>query len=64
MKTFINVIYYILTIIAVGNISVAVFLTTLRIEKSERSKKGIASALYFAFTLLGLYALQHLLERS
>lgn len=64
MKTFINVICYILAIIAVGNISVAVFLTILRIEKYENSKKGIASALYFVFTLLGLYALQHLIERS
>ena len=52
MKT----VYIILAIIAAGNISVAVFLTMLRIEKSDTSPKGIATALYFVFTILGLCA--------
>ena len=62
MEGFINIIYLILALIAAGNISVAVFLTMVRIEKSDNSPKGIATALYFIFTILGIYAAIELLR--
>ena len=51
-----KILYSILAIIAVMNISVAVFLTTVRIEKHDKTPRGILSALYFVFTILGIYA--------
>ena len=57
-----NILYSILSIIALGNISVAVFLTMLRIEKADKSPKGIATALYFVFTILGIYAASKLIN--
>lgn len=56
-----RILYLVLTLIAVGNISAAIFLTMLRIEKADKTPKGIASALYFIFTILGLYAAKQLL---
>jgi hypothetical protein len=44
------------------NISVAVFLTMLRIEKANKTPKGIATVLYFVFTMLGLWAAWELLH--
>ena len=46
----------ILALIGVGNVSVAIFLTILRIEKADNTPKKIATALYFVFTILGIYA--------
>ena len=57
-----RILYLILTLIAMGNIAVAIFLTMLKIEKVDRSPKGIATALYFVFTILGLYAACQLLN--
>ena len=57
-----RILYLILAIIATGNIAVAIFLTMLRIEKVDKSPKGIATALYFVFTILGLYAAYRLLN--
>lgn len=62
MEAFINIIYLILALIAAGNIAVAVFLTLLKIKQHDNSPKGIATALYFAFTILGLYAAIELLH--
>ena len=52
--------YLVLTLIAVGNISAAVLLTMLKIEKAAKTPKGIAAACYFVFTILGLYAAKQL----
>ena len=51
-----RILYSILALIAAGNISVAVFLTILKIEKVDNTPRGIATALYFVFTILGIYA--------
>ena len=56
-----RILYLILALIGAGNIAAAVFLTMLRIEKVDNTKKGIATALYFVFTILGLYALSTLI---
>ena len=52
-----RILYFILALIGAGNIAAAVFLTILRIEKVDNTQKGIATALYFVFTILGLYAI-------
>ena len=57
-----RILYLILALIATGNIAVAMFLTMLRIEKADKSPKGIATVLYFVFTLLGMYAASELLR--
>lgn len=57
-----KILFSILAIIAALNISVSVFLTMLRIEKAEQSKNGIFSALFFVFTILGVYAAMQLLK--
>ena len=57
-----RIVYLILAFIGAGNIAVAVFLTMLRIEKADNTPKGIATALYFVFTILGLYAALQLIN--
>ena len=56
-----GIICILLSFISLCNISVAIFITMLRIEKIDNTPKKIATALYFAFTLLGLYAAKQLL---
>ena len=56
-----RILYIIIAFIAAANIAVAIFLTMLRIEKADKTPKGIATALYFVFTMLGLYALSQLI---
>ncbi len=51
----------ILAIIAAGNISVAIFITMSKIADIKRGKKGYGTVLYFAFTILGIYAAKYLL---
>jgi hypothetical protein len=55
-----RILYLILALISAGNISAAVFLTILRIEKADKTPKGIATALYFVFTILGIWAASEL----
>jgi flagellar biosynthesis component FlhA len=51
----------ILAFIAIINISVSVFITLLKIEKNDPSNKKVFSALFFAFTILGIYAIKNLI---
>lgn len=57
-----RILHLILALIAAVNISAAVFLTISRIEKADKTPKGIATALYFVFTMLGLWAASKLLH--
>lgn len=57
-----RILYLILALIGVGNIAAAVFLTLLRIAKADKTPKGIATALYFVFTILGIWAASKILR--
>ena len=51
-----RILYSVLAFIGAGNIAAAVFLTLIRIEKADNTPNHIATALYFVFTMLGIYA--------
>ncbi len=57
-----GIVYILLSFISLMNISAAVFLTMLKIEKADKTPKGIATVLYFVFTMLGLWAASELLH--
>lgn len=56
-----RVLYLILALIGACNISASIFITMARIEKADKTPKGMATALYFVFTVLGIYAARALL---
>jgi hypothetical protein len=51
----------ILAFIALINISVSVFITLLKVESVDPSKKKVFTAMFFAFTILGIYAVKNLI---
>ena len=55
-------ILYLLAFIAAINISISVFITINKIVDYEHKNgsKGYGSALFFIFTVIGLYAMQEL----
>lgn len=64
MESVLRAILLILAFISIGNIGVAVLVTMIQIEKMEKGKKGVGLVLFFAFTIIGLYAIEWLRELS
>ena len=50
-----------LALIALANIAGSFMFTICKMSEIDKSKKGVCTALYFAFTILGIYAAGYLL---
>lgn len=57
-----KIIYFVLAIIGAVNIGVAVLITAGKIEESESGSKKYGAAAYYAFTVIGIYALFELMQ--
>lgn len=62
MAQLFSLLMYLLAFIAILNIGGSLLFTIVNIEKYDESKNKLWTALYFAFTIIGIYAMKNLLK--